>query len=127
MPQKYLHQVWLKKGEVIHIPEGGGVKFGQNHQGGTASVAHEGDPTKSGYLTFDPGGMSTINWGVLYQESESNKAYRYETNKSTKAILEMPQYIFPENFWVKVPEAGQSVCQVPSQLNIKEVTQLKHK
>ena len=53
------------KGEVIQIPEGGGVKFGQNHQGGTASVAHEGDPTNSGYLNFDPGGISTINWGVL--------------------------------------------------------------
>ena len=57
------------EGEVRHTPEGGGVKFGQNHQGGTAIVAHEGDPTKSGYLTFDPGGLSTINCGLLYQDS----------------------------------------------------------
>ena len=28
----------------------------------TASVAREGQPTKSGYLTFDSGGISTINW-----------------------------------------------------------------
>ena len=50
------------KGEVIHIPEGGGRKFGPDPERGTASVACYGDPKKSGYLTFDPGGISTINW-----------------------------------------------------------------
>ena len=44
-------------------------------------MACEGDPTKSGYLPFDPGGLSTINGGTLYQDSESNKAPRGEANK----------------------------------------------
>ena len=55
------------KVEVRHVPEGGGGNFGQDPEGGTASVAHELDPPKSGYLAFDPGGMSTINWRKLDQ------------------------------------------------------------
>ena len=47
--------------EVRHVPEGGGGNFEKYPKGVTASVAREGDPTKSGYLNFDPGGMSTIN------------------------------------------------------------------
>ena len=49
------------EGEVGHVPEGGGRNFEQDPEGVTASVDRKGDPTKSGYLTFDPGGMSTIN------------------------------------------------------------------
>ena len=54
-------------------------------------MARRGDNTTSEYLTFDPGGISTISWSKLDQEPESNKASRGETNKSTKEILEMPQ------------------------------------
>ena len=49
-------------GEVRHVQEGGGRNLGKYTDGGTASVASEGEPTKSGYLTFDPVEMSTINW-----------------------------------------------------------------
>ena len=47
--------------KVRNAPEGGGRKFEQYPEGGTLNVACEGDPTKSGYLTFDPGGLSIIN------------------------------------------------------------------
>ena len=50
------------EGELRHIPEGGRRKFGKYTEGVTISVAREGDPTKLGYLAFDPGGLSTINW-----------------------------------------------------------------
>ena len=50
------------KGEVGHSPEGGGGKFEQYPGGGTAGVVRKGDPTKSGYLTFELSGMSKINW-----------------------------------------------------------------
>ena len=49
------------EGEVRHIPEGGGRHFGQDPELDTASVACEGEITNSGYLTFGPGGISTIN------------------------------------------------------------------
>ena len=41
-------------------------------------MACKGDTTKSRHLAFDPGGMSTINWRILYQDSESNKALAAE-------------------------------------------------
>ena len=50
-------------------------------------MACKGEPTKSEYLTFGQGGMSTINWSKLYQDSESNKSPRGEPNKITKEIL----------------------------------------
>ena len=50
-------------------------------EGGTASVSHEVDTNKLGCITFGPGGMYTINWGTLDQESESNKSPTCETNK----------------------------------------------
>ena len=31
-------------------------------EGGTASVSRKGYTTKSGYLTFNPGSVSTMNW-----------------------------------------------------------------
>ena len=105
-----------------HIPEVGGRHFGQYPERGTASVAREGEPTKSGNLTFEPGGMSTINWRTLDQESYSNKASRGETNKITKSILEITQETCPDNCQVKFPSACQVVCQVTSQLNRKEGT-----
>ena len=37
----------------------------------------------------------------------------------------MPQETHLDNFQVKVPSVCQTVCQVPSQLNSKEVTHLK--
>ena len=74
-----------------HAPNGGGGNILQDPELGTTNVARKGDPTKSGYLIFDPNKMSTINWKILYQDTESSKASRGKTNKSTKAILEMPQ------------------------------------
>ena len=50
------------QGEARHVSEGGGGKFGQYPEGGTASVDLQGDPTKSGYLNFEPGGMYTTSW-----------------------------------------------------------------
>ena len=50
-------------------------------------MTRKGDPTKSGYLTFEPGGLSIINWRALDQESDSNKTSIGETNKIKKAIL----------------------------------------
>ena len=52
---------------MSHVPELGGGNFGKYPEGVNGSVAREGDPTKLGYLTFDPGGMSTINWRTLAQ------------------------------------------------------------
>ena len=48
--------------DVRHDPDGGGVNVVRYLEESTASVAHEGDTTKSGYLTFDLGGMYTIKW-----------------------------------------------------------------
>ena len=67
--------------EVRHITEGCGENFLKDPEVGTASLTRNGNSTKSFYLTFDPGGMYTINWKTLYQELESNKAYRGETKK----------------------------------------------
>ena len=50
------------EGEVGNIPDGGDRSFTPYLSGGTASVYCEGELTKLGYLTFDPGGMSKINW-----------------------------------------------------------------
>ena len=111
--------------EVRHTSEVGGGNSVQDPEGGTKSVARKRYTTKSGYLTFKPGEISTINWRMLYQDLESNKAYRGETNKSTKSILEIPQETCPDKCQVEVPSAFQSVFQVSSQMNIKEGTQLK--
>ena len=51
-----------REGEVRHVSEGGDGNFGRYPEGGTASVAREEYTIKYGYLTFEPGGMSTINW-----------------------------------------------------------------
>ena len=48
--------------EIMHTPEVVGGNFEQYYEGVATSVARKGDPTKTGCLTFDPGGMSTINW-----------------------------------------------------------------
>ena len=72
-------------------------------------MSRKGDPTKSVYLIFFPGGISTINYRTLYQESESNKAFIVETNKITKAVLEIPQETCPPSCRVEVPSACQSV------------------
>ena len=73
--------------EVRHVPEGGGGNFGKDTEGGTSSVDCKEDPTKSDYFTFDLIGMSKINWREIYQESESNKYSRGETNKKAQEIL----------------------------------------
>ena len=48
-------------------------------------------PPNQGTFTYDPGGISTINWRILYQESGTKKATIGETNKSTKDIIEISQ------------------------------------
>ena len=55
------------KGEVGHVPEGGGKYFDQDPEGGTVIVAYKEYPNKSGYLHLGPGGFSTINWRILTQ------------------------------------------------------------
>ena len=105
-PERVAESV-AREGEVRQVPEGGYRNFVQDTEGYTVSVGHGVDPTKSGYLKFYPGGMSTINKRKLYQESESNKASRGETNKNIEEILEMPQETSPENCKVKVPSSYQ--------------------
>ena len=48
--------------KMMHVPYGGGGNFRQYTKVGTASVAHDVETTKKGYLTFKPGGMFTISW-----------------------------------------------------------------
>ena len=67
-PPKIVASSVAHKEEARNSPEGDGRNFGQNPEGGTTSVYRKLYPTKSGYLTFDPCGMSTINWSTLYQE-----------------------------------------------------------
>ena len=50
------------KGELGHVPEGGGGNIEQDTAGGTISVAYKEYPTKSGHFTFDTVGFSIINW-----------------------------------------------------------------
>ena len=69
-PEKVASSV-TRKVEVGHIPEGGGENFEQYPEWGTRSASLLGYPTKSGYLTFDPGGIFTINLRILYQDSDS--------------------------------------------------------
>ena len=58
----YSHIKRVSRGRSKSRPRGRWRKlFGQDPEGGTASVVCEVDTTKLGYLTFDPGGMSTIN------------------------------------------------------------------
>ena len=73
------------KGGVGHVPEVGGGKFEQYTEGGTASVSLKGDPKNPGYITFEPGGLSTIKWiptGV--QVSESNRSPRGEPSSDPR-------------------------------------------
>ena len=66
-------------GELRHVPEGGAEKIVQYPEGGIASVDCEGDPTKSGYLAFDPGVVSIINWRQTGgQVSESSRYPRFD-------------------------------------------------
>ena len=58
-PKRVIESVDRER-ELGHVLYGGGGNFEQYPEGGTTIVAHEGDPTKSEYLTFDPGGISTI-------------------------------------------------------------------
>ena len=65
------------EGEVRHVQEGGGSYFGQAYEGVTTIMYHKEETTKSGYLTFDPGGMYTINWKTpVFQVSSSRRAPR---------------------------------------------------
>ena len=61
----------------MHVPEGGGRKFGKYPEGVTASVSCDRDTINSWYLTFDPCWMSTINWRPTWgQVSESSRPHR---------------------------------------------------
>ena len=70
-----------REGERGHDPEGGYGNIEKYPEWVTTSVTCKGDTTKSGYLTFDPGGISTIylrpTWG---QVSESSRSPRGKTS-----------------------------------------------
>ena len=61
-------------------------------------MAHEGESIKSDYLTFDPGGMSTINWrptggevsekSILPREKKSSDNIQKPTGSSDIRIPE---------------------------------------
>ena len=61
-PQKKYTESLANRGEVGHVPEGGGRRFIPDPSGVTTSAVFYGDPTNSGNITFDPGGMYTMNW-----------------------------------------------------------------
>ena len=65
-PEKFTASLTCE-GESGQAPEGSEGKLKPDLEGGTVRVAREGEPTKSGYLNFDPSGMSIINWRKLYQ------------------------------------------------------------
>ena len=70
-PPDRVEEIMAREGEVMHVPRGCGENFEQDPEVGIACVAHEGVTTKSGYLTFDTRGISTINWRPTgYQVSE---------------------------------------------------------
>ena len=72
------------EGEVRHIPDKGGRNFVQYPEVDTVSVAREVETTKSGYFTFDPGEMSTINWSPTGgQVSKSIRSPRSEPSSDT--------------------------------------------
>ena len=48
--------------KVGYVSEGGSGNFEQDPAGGTGSMTRKRGKTKSGYLTFNPGGMSIISW-----------------------------------------------------------------
>ena len=49
------------EGESGQAPDDSEGNLKPDPEGGTESVAREGDTTKSEFLTYDPSGMSTIN------------------------------------------------------------------
>ena len=68
-----------REGEVRHDQEDSVRNFGQDPEGGTTSVVHEEESTKSGYLKFESGGMPTINWRKIGgQVSEYIRSLRGE-------------------------------------------------
>ena len=84
-----------------HASDGGGGNFGQDIEGGNTSVARELDTTKSGCLTFDPGGMSTINWSPIgvqvleYSISSRGDPSSYPSHNSTgSSTISIPEESF---------------------------------
>ena len=55
------------KGKLGQSPESSEEKIALNPEEGTAIVDHEGVTTKSGYLTFYPCEIPTINCTALYE------------------------------------------------------------
>ena len=72
--------ILASEGELLNSPEVSEGNLKPYPKGGTASVARKGDPTKSNYLTFDPDGVSTINWWL-------NRGKVLEYNKPTRVKL----------------------------------------
>ena len=59
------------------MPEGGGINFTQYNSGFTASLYHEADTTKLGYLAFDPVELYKIKWRPKVGPcSESSRSQR---------------------------------------------------
>ena len=64
-PEKVKESLAFER-ELVQAPEGSEGNLKPDPEGGNASVACEGEPTKSVYLTFDPSGISKIKWRKLY-------------------------------------------------------------
>ena len=99
--------------EVGHDPEGGGRNFDQDPEGVTASVSRKGYPTKSGYLTFDAGGMYTINWKPIGDQiPESNRPPRFEPSSDpSKKPNRLSTIPIPEEYCkmlTHTPRLGES-------------------
>ena len=55
-------EIFYCNGVLGQAPEGSEGNLKPYPEGCTASLAPKRESNKSGYLTFDPGGFSTINW-----------------------------------------------------------------
>ena len=101
------------EGEVRHIPKGCDRTFGQYPEGRTSSVAREVETIHSGYLNFDPGGMSTINW--RWTSSQVSKYSRYHKGEPSSDPSQKPNWSsaipIPEEFkkrLTRTPIMGKS-------------------
>ena len=111
-PERFTSSV-ARKGEERNTPEGGDRKFGQYQEEGTTIMARKGEPTKSGHLTFDLGGMSTINWRISGgQVSESTRSRRGNPNLDpSQNPTESSTIPIPEEYYKRLtctPRLGES-------------------
>ena len=68
------------QGKIGYEPDGGRKKLALDTIGCTKNVDYKGYPTKSGYITFDPGEVSAFIW----------RPERGSVPETTKTPMEQP-------------------------------------